>query len=478
MAEPGDYVQGLVDVDLDIYENEFIAVLGANGSGKSSLGRLLAGIAGNFSGELYFRGEKIVEYKRAIFNDVAMVIQEPQNQVIMPTVAEELSLPLRNRKIDDKQIAKLVGEAARQFGLQNFLDRSPDELSGGQITSLAIASSIITNPAVIIFDEPDSHLDLMSKNALNDFINRNRSKKTIILITQYAQSTPNAERVVILDKGKVHQIGRPKAIIPQLDYSRDYLSVSSPENSENLQEIQNRNHENPMQLRLDHVAFSYIKNKKAVNDINLTINGGEKIGLVGPIGSGKTTLGLLMAGLLKPSAGEIYYNDMTLSNWDDLSLRKLITVAIQLPERALFEETVGDDIAFGPRNLGLDNIDSIVQSQLNSVGIAHLKTRHPFTLSGGEKRKAALAGILAMATRVVILDEPSAGLDYYSTLELAKLLKSCMSKTLIIISHDLNLIKTLCRRIIGLKDGQIVCDLSSDNPELDNMLSEIFKGLD
>ena len=459
-------IPALIDINLEIGANEFIAILGANGSGKSSLGKLLAGIAGKFAGEIYYRGELIKEYRRIHFNDVAMVIQEPQNQILMPTVGEELALPLRNRRLNSDEIEARIRQTADRFGLSGLLDTNPEKLSGGQITSLAIASSLITDPEVIIFDEPDSHLDDKTKAILEKFIEEVRHQKTIVLITQYLDLAKNADRVVVLQEGKIIDVGTANEIsakINSVDGDYNMTSGGSQVRSQLKPEISK-----DVLVTLTNVSYAFDKNHQVISGIDLSIFRSEKIGLVGPIGSGKTTLGLLIAGLLIPLSGEIYYQGKPLSKWDDLELRNEITMAMQLPERALFEETVGDDIAFGPRNMGKADIEEIVNANLERFNISYLKSRHPFMLSGGEKRKTALAGILAMDTEVIILDEPSAGLDYRSTGELVKILNTQPDITMIIISHDLNFIKSTCNRIISLNEGHIASDYPSGNFFEDN----------
>ena len=464
--DPAKPIQALIDIDLEIEENEFVAMIGANGSGKSSLGKLLAGIAGKFNGEIYYRGELIEDYRRAHFNDVAMVIQEPQNQILMPTVREELALPLRNRKLDSDTIKTRIGETADRFGLCNLLGTNPEKLSGGQITSLAIASSVITDPEVIILDEPDSHLDEKAKSILWNYIQEIRGRKTIILITQYFDLAKNADRVIVLEQGKIIRSGRPEDILRKFGQADSGRSIDLKNNQPN--DDPGLEKSGSVLIKLENVSFAFDKSHQAINNAGLSIYRGEKIGLVGSIGSGKTTLGLLIAGLLKPSSGAIYYQGKPLAGWGGLELRQEITMAIQLPERGLFEETVGEDIGFGPRNIGITNVEDIISTNLERFHIEHLRRRHPFTLSGGEKRKAALAGILAMDTSVIILDEPSAGLDYRSTGELVKILNSQDDKTRIIISHDLNFIRSTCNRIISLSEGGIVGDHLSVNFFKDN----------
>jgi len=464
------FISGLTNLSLDIYENEFLVVLGSNGSGKSSLGKLLAGLADNVSGEIYFKGKKVTAYSRNVFNIASMVLQEPQNQLLMPTVTKELAFPLENRGVNQDIIKSKIAQIAKTFGIEGLLDKSPDELSGGQITAVASAAGLITDPEIIILDEPDSHFDIETRDSVNQVLDSLRGRKTIIVITQFAEFATIADRVVILDGGKLAAYGKPDEIkddilkLSAIDsnyYSQKdkYHPVESKNSDARIMQV---DHGSPM-LLLENVSYSYNDDKDVLKGINIGISEGEKIALVGPSGAGKTTLGLIMAGLLVPQSGRVCIGKKPLAEYLAIDLRRKITMAMQLPERAIFEETVAADIGFGPINLNLDNIEYIVNDYLDEFDLRTLKDRHPLTLSGGEKRKTALAGILAMQSEIVILDEPSAALDPKASCELINILKSYSDRTLIIISHDLSFIGRTATRVIGLRDGSIEFDLSAVN---------------
>ncbi len=436
-------IKALDDISLDIYENEFIAIAGRNGSGKTSLGKLMAGLAGSFEGELHYRGKPVKEYNREIFRDVGMVIQEPQNQLLMPTVAKELAYPLENRGVGKNDITTKVFKQSETFGLSAYLERSPDQLSGGQTTALALASILITEPETVILDEPDSHFDDSSKTVLRDFIARYRGKKTIILITQYPEAAQSADRVINISDGKSNQTGMLKR---ESIRNRKVYDYGNAVESTPCLEFQN-------------VSYEYEKNSVALGNINLIINRTERVGIVGGMGAGKTTLGLIASGLLEPTQGQVMVAGMALDKYDEIDLRRKVSYSMQFPERALFGETVRKDIAIGPENLTIENIDDSVDKYINTFNIDKLSNRHPFALSGGEKRRAALAGILAMNTEIVILDEPTAALDIETVNRLTEILYSLEDKTIIIISHDIDFITANCNRVIELKQGRVEADM-------------------
>jgi len=462
-------VLALDNLSLDINKSEYIAILGPNGSGKSSLARLLAGIAQNITGDIYYKEQKIETYSRQAFKNVALVIQEPQNQLLMPTVAKELSFPLENRGYERQAIEQKINEMAKLFDLEKLLYQNPDELSGGQTTALAIASALITDPETIILDEPDSHLDIKAKKVIDEFVKEYRNKKTIIVITQFPESARGADRLIILNKGQIVQDGKPDDILSRNDIMTENRLAGLNYNSIRMKQADaGFDKSDKILLSLNDVSYAYKDNKPVLNKVSLDIYQNEKIALIGPSGSGKTTLGLIIAGLLQPDSGTVNAGDKSLTDLSPVSLRQLTTMSLQFPERALFRETVESDIAFGPENMRYADIDKIVENKLADFKINHLRKQHPFALSGGEKRKAVLAGILAMESEITVLDEPSAALDQTSIKMLINLLNDCEGKTFIIISHNLEFVVKVCDRIIGLEHGSIAYDISSaDYPPQD-----------
>lgn len=452
----------LNDLSLDINAGEYLVILGANGCGKSSLARLLAGLSiGSVTGQIIYKGQLASNIDRESFPDSALVLQEPQNQLLMPTVAEELAFPLRNCGYDKKAIDEKIREMAEFFELKTVLDEHPDELSGGQITTLALASALITDPEMIILDEPDSHLDARARTKLLAFVASQRGARTIILITQFPQLARAADRVALMSNGSIAAEGPPSRILSDEDLLRRHnigMLVDKPLR-QRLPSIPKRR--SPL-ISLQDVSFEYEKGAPVLNGITLEIHAGENVGLVGFSGSGKTTLGLVIAGFLRPQAGGVMLGGHPIDSWPPKQLRRQVTMAMQFPERALFAETVEADVAFGPGNMGYEKLSELTEAMLWLFGIEHLRNRHPFSISGGEKRKAALAGILAMKATLTILDEPSAALDPSSARNIVQFINSGSVGSLIVISHDLDLIGQTCDRVIGLENGRVICDLTID----------------
>lgn len=212
-------------------------------------------------------------------------------------------------------------------------------------------------------------------------------------------------------------------------------------------------------LEVRNLKFSYPDGHEAIKDISFTIHHGESVGIIGANGSGKSTLLMLMMGVLFPDKGEVIAGDIPVTKKTLAMIRQRLGLVFQEPDDQLFMTTVFDDVAFGPRNYNLDEneVKARVEEALQMVGIPHLKDRAPFRLSGGEKRSAAIACVLSMKPDVLIMDEPSSGLDPKSRRRLINILKG-FSHTKIITSHDLDMVLETCGRVIVLKDGKVAAD--------------------
>ncbi|ACK42291.1 MULTISPECIES: energy-coupling factor transporter ATPase [Dictyoglomus] len=226
-------------------------------------------------------------------------------------------------------------------------------------------------------------------------------------------------------------------------------------------------------ISLKSVSYTYLKDtpleKEALLNVSLNVEHGERIGILGKTGSGKSTLIQLIGGLIYPTSGEVYVKDKEIRKWNSKELCKIVGVVFQYPEYQFFAETVFEEVAFGPKNVGIseEKIEDCVKSALISVGLSYeeIKDRSPFHLSGGEKRRLAIASILAMDPEVLILDEPTANLDPRGKLQIMNYIDRWVDKkqkTLIIVSHDLDEVMRLVRRVIVLKAGEIIFDGPSE----------------
>jgi energy-coupling factor transport system ATP-binding protein len=509
-------VTALENIDLEFKEGEYVSIIGPNGSGKTTLARLLNGLLLPTSGEVLVDGlnSKVKEDLKLIRQKVGMVFQNPENQIITTSVEREIAFGLENLNLPSEEIRERVEWVLSAFHLWEYKNSAPHSLSGGEKQRLAIASVLAMRPKYLILDEPTSLLDPEGRQMFNLLVKKlvADGKVTIINITQFPEEALLAERLLVLDQGKILMDGSPEKVFDEeiklkeigmsttrslkianglkrrgLSFNRKIGGVedliqellSLPGVNYHLPIIQKETGQVEQfkpetlgypQVELEDLSFTYnhasINPKVALEKIDLKINPGEFAGLIGPTGSGKTTLAQLLDGLLFATSGLIRVEGLEIREKAPYlkKIRQKVGLVFQFPEKQLFEETVYEDIAFGPKNLGLgrEKIDTRVRKSLEVVGLDFdvFAQRSPFSLSSGEQRRVAIAGILALEPRILILDEPTAGLDFEGVCRINKILLELNKKgvTIVLISHNLELVVEVCKRIIYLKEGKILFD--------------------
>jgi len=441
---------------------------------------------------------------------VGMVFQNPDNQIISATVEREIAFGLENLALPYPVIKERVEWALSAFNLQEYRNHPPHSLSGGEKQKLSLASVLAMKPSYLVLDEPTSLLDPKGRDEVNDLIQKLSRELTIIHITQFPDEALLAHRVLVMNQGRIVLDGSPSFVFSQINELRKIdlggpitfeikeklkksgvkLKSTALKMDELIDEIVNLKITPQKQMDLDFSGkeidvkvsqsiepfievedLTYVYNqrlpteKKALDKINFSIEKGDFIGLIGPTGSGKSTLVQHLNALLQPTEGRVLIDkkDLKHKNVDLKKIRQRIGLVFQFPELQLFEETVFDDIAFGPRNLGLteEEIKIRVEESMAKLDLDFetFASRSPFSLSGGEQRKVAIAGILALNPEVLILDEPTAGLDFQGVEQIKNLLLKLNrdGTTIILISHNLDLIAQLSKKILLLDKGKIVC---------------------
>lgn len=516
LISKGKAISALQGIDLEFKEGEYVAIIGPNGSGKTTLARLLNGLLVPTSGEVLIDGlnSKIKEDLKLIRQKVGMVFQNPENQIITTSVEREIAFGLENLNLPSKEIRERVEWALFAFHLWDYKNSAPHSLSGGEKQRLAIASVLAMRPKYLILDEPTSLLDPEGRQMFNFLVKKlvTEGKVTIINITQFPEESLSVERLLVLDKGKIFMDGSPESIFEEetrleeigLSTARSLMIANGLKRRglnfkrkirgiedliQELLSLEGVNYYLPiiqkktgqveqfkpkplvdLQIELGKVSFTYNhvgrNSKMALEKIDLKITRGEFVGLIGPTGSGKTTLAQLLDGLLFVTSGLIRVEGLEIKKKVSYlkRIRQKVGLVFQFPEKQLFEETVFEDIAFGPKNLGLEKekIDSRVRKSLEVVGLDFyaFAQRSPFSLSSGEQRRVAIAGILALEPRILVFDEPTAGLDFDGVCRVKKILLELNEKgvTIILISHNLEVVAEVCKWIIYLKEGKILFD--------------------
>lgn len=500
----------LNDIDMDIKDGEFVAILGRNGSGKSTFAKHINALLTPTSGTLWVKGMDTKEEKLVwdIRQRAGMVFQNPDNQLVATIVEEDVAFAPENLGVPPDEIRQRVDDALRQVDMYDFREHAPHQLSGGQKQRIAIAGVIAMQPRCIVMDEPTAMLDPRGRREVMKTVKRlNREMGiTVVFITHYMDEAAQADRVVVMDGGKIIMDDVPKKVfsrveelkqvgldVPQvtelcamlrkdgIDISQEIIFedecakvlcemakvASIVEPTENAAEKASVIDGAPA-VEVKNLVYKYSIGtpfeKAAVDDVSIAIGKGELVGIIGHTGSGKSTLIQHLNGLIKPTSGEVFADGVNI--WGKgVSIRDVrfkVGMVFQYSEHQLFEETVAKDIAYGPRNMGLseDEIKQRVMSAAESMDIVHLLERSPFELSGGQQRRVALAGVLAMNPQVLILDEPAAGLDPRGREKILAQIERYhreSGKTVLLVSHSMEDIVRFATKVLVMNKGKLFC---------------------
>ena len=478
--------QALEDVSLSIGAGEHLCILGANGSGKSTLASVLCGLLAPDTGEVALVGEDVFDssrqdpidfdaYARAR-KSLGLVFQNPDDQIVTTIVEEDVAFGPENLGVPPDQITQRVERELKRVAMSDYAKADPTRLSGGQKQRVAIAGALAMEPKIIVFDEPGSLLDVRGRTAIMRVMDRLAADgTTIVHITHFMEEALRADRVVVLGNGRVVLEGSPASVFShnedllKLGLEEPFVAQLShrlglpwtcdeqallanilhlPKNGHNVGMAEHTatkapSGETPAVVLAERVSYSYRNERKAIDDVSFSVRKGASVAIVGQTGSGKSTLLRLLCALDTPDAGTVTINGIsTQHKRDRRRLHGTIGYVMQHPERQLFANTVIEDVAFGPTNLGLSKseVDRRCNHALELVGLIGYNGASPFDLSGGQQRLCAIAGILAMEPNIIVLDEPTAGLDPRGRNDLRRILESINQRgvTTIEVTHSMD----------------------------------------
>lgn len=524
----------LKGIDLTIKKGEFIALLGRNGSGKTTFSKQLNAILRPAEGTVTVdeMGTKDADKLYEIRQRVGMVFQNPDNQMVAASVEEEVAFGPENLGMESDTIVSRVKQALEQVRMWKRRKTAPNHLSGGQKQRIAIAGILAMHPDYIVLDEPTAMLDPKGRKEVMESLQRlNREQEmTVILITHDMEEAALASRVVLLADGQVRFDGTPEeffgrdALLVEMgmeaplsyrvrklveskecenteetnitesgenvygqvddacleDESRSgCVEVGDFEGKKNCHILKNTGKKtdhltdvskDQALLSLQHVSYIYSPGtayeKVALDDVSLSLGKGEIVGLAGHTGSGKSTMIQLLNGLLKPTRGTVTFEgkDIHAKGYSGNYLRSRVGMVFQYPEHQMICDTVWEDVAFGPGKQGLteEACKARVEAALRFVDLPEkYYTASPLQLSGGQKRRVAIAGVLAMQPEYIILDEPAAGLDAEGKREIFERIWRMSREQgigVLLVSHSMEDLAEYADRIIVLDDGKKILD--------------------
>ncbi len=458
----------LENVSLQIGVGEQVCIMGANGSGKSTLASLVAGLIKTDCGTVQ------IDVDGDAPLPVGILFQNPENQMVAVTVEKEIAFALENLGVPFQEMEKRIADTLKTFSIEHLRKRITSELSGGEKQRVALASVMIFKPPVLVLDEPDSFLDESGRRALHteeERIVRQEPTTTLVRITQYRSVAARYQRLIVFKDGRLIADGDPQAILSDQSLCSDarlafqydkYHALKLPSGLD----LSSNGADAVERIVADSISFEYPGSKSIFSDLSFSLSRGEIVGLIGPTGCGKTTLGQVIDSLLEPTSGSLAYLGSDGRELPVSSVRGKVTGLFQQPERQFFLPTCAEEVTFGPSNLGRPLSEDQVCTFFDLVGLDFetFSKRDPLTLSMGEKRRLAFAAVLSMSPQFVVFDEPTCGLDPEGVSKfvgMARALKGS-GMGLVIISHDGSLIESLTDRVLYL-DGNSGCSISLTN---------------
>lgn len=507
--------KALTDISLEVYPGEYLAIVGANGAGKTTLCMFLNGVipnvvGGRVGGTVRVCGMDTFEHHvYDIAQNVGLVLQDPESQLFSADVRSEIAFAAENRGVPREEIIQRMQEVLKIVRLEELASRLSDELSGGQKQRLAIAGNLIVRPQILVADEPTSQLDPVGKEEVFSTLsslNKDFGMTVVIASHDVDEIERYADRVIVLDHGSIILQGPPDKVFREVD-TLDRLFVHVPDLAR-LGKMIHLEEEQPLSLDVPKAAAQiktwlgqetstsgkmfgelpssepaaeYNESKRdlavevknvtyaypgtttpAISNMNFSIPKGQFVGIIGQNGGGKTTIMKCLVGLVKPSQGEIYLDNKPLSGQKVGDIATQIGLILQNPDTQLFCMSVEEEIRFGLENLKLepDEIEKRTEEALKITGLGNYRQLYPFKLGLGDRRKVAVASIVAMRPKVLIFDEPLTGQDYKGRYELVNLAADLhhAGHTVIMISHDMELVARYTERTLVVGKGQLLLD--------------------
>lgn len=495
----------LRDINLEIQDGEFVLATGPSGGGKSSLCRCLNGLiphfyGGKVAGRVEVQGLNVMKHPtKEMATKVGMMFQDPENQLVAMDVEREIAFGLENLAFPRDQIARRMEESLDTLGISDLRHRQVYELSGGEKQKVAIASVLALHPEILILDEPTSELDPKSAEEVLSIVERLNDELgiTVILIEHRLDRVlQHVDRLIVLDQGRVVADGSTRDILNKSYQEITDTGVGMPPIIKLAHELENRgisvngapltvkegrimlkglfqkisgqlpqcNEEGDSKpvIEVEKLWYVYPGGPTALKNVSLRVNEGEFVAIMGRNASGKTTLVKHFNSLLKPTKGIVAVDGIDTRKATIAELARKVGFVFQNPNDHLFADTVEEEIAFTLKNLGFENgeIRQRVSEILERFKLQEYRKQYPRSLSGGEKQRAALASVLVIQPKILILDEPTRGMEYRLKRELMTFLNKYTGQgnTVILVTHDVETVAEHADRVILLSEGEIVVD--------------------
>ncbi len=472
------------DVSLTVSSGEVVLVAGPSGCGKSTLIRAINGLiphaySGELAGSVTIDGQSTAELKlRDLARTIGTVLQDPAKQIVGATVEAELAFGPENLGVPREEIRERIREVAEQTGIQRLLGRETSALSGGERQLLAVAGILMLRPRLLVVDEPLANLDPATAERLLALLRTLADEGSAIVIVEHRVEESldlRPDRVLYLEAGETRYLGAvdgfleiadPESVRLPFDVVARRVAAGSPDDvppPTTLAEHRDGTSDAPPRLEYRGVTAA-IAETEILHGVDASLGPAETVAVLGPNGSGKTTMFRTAMRLLDITGGAVLVDGASIAGKRTTDLVETFGYVFQSPSQMLFARTVLDELLFGPRMLGRDPVtfDELVDDALRRTSLADLedvRERPPLAMSFGQQKRLALAIALTIRPRTLILDEPSAGQDHRTAQAFMREVTAIPAlQSLYFVTHDVDLALTHADRILLFREGRVVAD--------------------
>ncbi|MFZ5923449.1 MAG: ABC transporter ATP-binding protein [Chloroflexota bacterium] len=461
-------------------KGELLLIAGASGCGKTTLIRAVNGLIprsykGELAGRIVVHGEETTGWPLSqISQSVGTVLQDPERQILGTRVLNEVAFGLENLGMARPEIVERADAALAYLKISHLRNRETFNLSGGEKQKVALAGVLAMRPSILLLDEPLASLDPASAQETLAMVRQLADEgMTVLMVEHRVEDVLNIrpDRVMFMAGGRVRYLGDVNGLIKVVNYHEIKLpaqmiierAAQEPAPAEInvlLEEAGRGSGDDPL-VRFEDVAFGYEKGNNVLHGISLDIRRGDVIAILGPNGAGKTTFVKHAIGLLKPKSGRVLVNGRDTHQASVAEIASTLGYVFQSPSHMLFAQTVFEELAFGPRNLGHPKvqIEKEVKEALEIVNLADKEKDPPLALSFGQQKRVSIAAILAMRSRILVMDEPTAGQDYQNYMGfMDSILQLPNFEAILFITHDVDLATIYANRVILVANGRVEAD--------------------